>query len=557
MRRCDPTGGSSELVRDCVAGETCSVAGGEARCSCTPNASRGCAEGDVYSFDSCGNRLGLAIDCTGGATCVASGTTASCVTPPMSTMGSSMSCSPRASQECYLGDLYWADSCGIPNELAEDCPGQVTCNGIGGSPACRSSVANVASPYWSRSCPLVQDITLQTTLAADCRCFINRSPISGITDRCVGLNYVATATGIGTGPDVRSQPQSHINGGVVVGRELFAGVDWSSATRPKQGFVMAVNLDNGNRRIVSGGYNDPSLGFTETGSGPSLHRVLDVARGADGQLFALSVPAITAGLEIVRIDPMTGNRTRIWKGGDATFGQCASGDPGRLAVTYHDRVFGIAPDGGFYLAFRGAGTFSEGVGLVHVAASGMNCSFVTRSGSGALNTHAGNPIGNGYDVDRGFYAGLVQKDGQLFVLNDVFKALFRIDPATGNRVRLSSAATSWGLLGNGPENFGGIGQRWLAWDATRNVMWASGLESYRGLTAVDLTTGDRTEAYCRSTNAEAPWRNTCLGGVLEGGYQNLGGFWLDPMTNDPILVHENHSIVRVELLNGNSMKISF
>jgi hypothetical protein len=29
------------------------------------------------------------------------------------------------------------------------------------------------------------------------------------------------------------------------------------------------------------------------------------------------------------------------------------------------------------------------------------------------------------------------------------------------------------------------------------------------------------------------------------------------MTNDPILVHENHSIVRVDLLNGNSMKISF
>jgi hypothetical protein len=113
------------------------------------------------------------------------------------------------------------------------------------------------------------------------------------------------------------------------------------------------------------------------------------------------------------------------------------------------------------------------------------------------------------------------------------------------------------LLGNGPENLGGLGQRWLAWDAARNVMWASGLLSYRGLTAVDLTTGDRTEAYCRSSNAEAPWRNTCLGGVLEGGYQNFGGFWLDPMTNDPILVHENHSIVRVDLLNGNSMKISF
>jgi hypothetical protein len=225
-------------------------------------------------------------------------------------------------------------------------------------------------------------------------------------------------------------------------------------------------------------------------------------------------------------------------------------------VTYLDRVFAVDATGGFYLAFRGAGPYSEGVGLVRVSPDGATCRFVTRSGAGALNAYANSPIGGGFTVDRGFYSGLVERQGQLYVLNDALLALFRVDPQTGNRVRVSSASTALGLLGDGPINLGGIGQRWLAWDATRNLMWASGVLSYRALTAVDLSTGNRIEATCRSTNVSPPWRNVCLGGVLEGGFQNFGGFWLDPANGDPILVHENHSLVRVDLRNGNSVRFS-
>jgi hypothetical protein len=559
VRLCDARGATSTFVTECTAGASCTQDANGARCGCVANARQGCADGDVYQFDSCGQRGQLVTDCGAGA-CVANGAGALCALPPadagMSGIDAGAGCTPRARTDCWLGDLWSFDSCGHLEGLVQECPGTVTCNTIGGPAACRSSVADAGSPFWSRACPLVQDVENPTVLDADCRCFINRAPTSGIP-QCVGLQYVPTSTRFGAGPSLRSLPQAHFNGGVVVGREVMVGADWSSSTHPVQGLVMAVHLDTGARRIISGAYEDPMTGFAQTGSGPAFAKVIDVKVGSGGALFALSVPTTSASLEIVRVDPSTGARTLVWRGRDPAFGQCASGDPARPnGVTYHERVFELDATGGFYLAFRGAGPYSEGVGLVRVSADGASCSFVTRSGAGALNAWAGNDVGSGFTVDRGYYSGLVQRQGQLYVLNDVLLSLFRIDPATGARTRISSASTSTGVVGAGPVNLGGIGQRWLTWDATRNLLWATGVQSYRALTAVDLATGDRTEATCRSTNASVPWRNTCLGGVLEGGYQNFGGFWVDPANGDPIVVHENHSLVRVDVRNGNSVRFS-
>jgi hypothetical protein len=653
VRQCDSRGAGSAFVQDCPTGATCTPSGTSATCLCAANARRGCLNGDIYQFDSCGQPGQLFTDC-GAGTCVALGTsvvcaqpppspppdagacvpntsacsgricgtvvldncgqqvtcqasTSTCCTPnntaacmgqscgatvtnncgqqvtcgsgsgcctpnlvacqsqlcgtqttnncgqPVTCMPGSGCCTPAARNDCYLGDLWSFDSCNRPERLVEDCPGAVTCNAIGGPAACRSSVADAGSPFWSRACPLVQDVENPTLLPADCRCFVNRAPVSGIA-QCVGLQYVPVSTRFGTGPSIRSLPQSLFNGGVVIGRELFVGVSWSSSTRPNQGLVMAVNLDTGARRIVSGGYEDAANGFQTTGSGPAFANVIDVQGGASG-LYALSVGAQSVALEIHRVDPVTGARTVVWRSRDAAFGQCPSGDPARTTVTYHDRVFGLDAQGNFVLAFRGAGPYSEGVGLVRISANGSSCSVITRSGAGALNQFANADVGGGVTVDRGFYSGFALVQGQFYVLNDALLSLFRVDPMTGNRTRISSASSST-VLGAGPINFGGIGQRWLTWDAARNVMWATGVQSYRTFTAIDLVTGDRTEATCRTTNPSVPWRNVCLGGVLEGGFQNLGGFWLDPANGDPIVVHENHSLVRADLRNGNSMRFS-
>lgn len=562
VRRCDSRGATSQFVADCVAGEVCLENAGVARCACVANARTGCFSGDVFQFDSCGNRGQLVTDC-GAGVCVPTGELAAVcasqldaglLAPDAGSVDAGGGCTTRARTGCYLGDLWSFDSCGHLEGVVDDCPGAVTCNSIGGPPACRSSVENPQSPFWSRACPLVQDVEFQTVLDADCRCFINRAPTSGIT-QCVGLNYVPVATRFGSGPTIRSLPQAHFNGGVIIGREVFVGVDWSSSLHPNSGLVMAIHLDTGARRIISGAYDDAMAGYTVRGTGPALANVVDVQGTASG-LFALSVGAQSIALEIHRIDVVTGDRTVVWRSRDSGYGQCASGDPARATVTYHERVFGLDANGDFILAFRGAGPYSEGVGLVRITASGAGCSFVTRSGAASLNQYFNADVGGGPLVDRGFYSGFAQQGGAIYVLNDAALALFRVDPMTGQRTRVSSASTSLGVIGAGPTNLGGIGQRWLTWDSQRNFMWATGVQSYRALTAVDLSNGDRTEATCRSTNATVPWRDTCLGGVLEGGFQNFGGFWLDPMNGDPIVVHENHSLVRVDLRNGNSVRFS-
>lgn len=100
-----------------------------------------------------------------------------------------------------------------------------------------------------------------------------------------------------------------------------------------------------------------------------------------------------------------------------------------------------------------------------------------------------------------------------------------------------------------------MGNRWLTWDPTRDVMWSTGRYSVRQMIAVDLPTGDRVEAFCRASNPDAPWRNLCLSGVMAGGYQGEGGFWVHP-SGRVFAVHESFTLVEVDLLNGNSGRVS-
>ncbi|MEZ4250061.1 MAG: hypothetical protein R3B99_17655 [Polyangiales bacterium] len=550
----DSCGAEGALVSTCTASQVCRVSGSDASCvatttSCTPNAYLGCGtDGNVRQFDSCNQQRTLVEACGSSEYCVASGGSASCVDIP---------CVDEGELGCYGGDVYAYDTCGVRVRLVGECVGQIECNTVGGDAACRSSVADPDATYYERSCNLVQQLEHPTTLDADCRCSNNRPPASGIPE-CVSAQYLDASVSFGSGPRVRPLPQPHFNGGFVdaTSRELYVGVDWSSSTRPDSGLVMAVNLDSGNRRIVSGGYQD-ATGFTETGSGPSLHQVIDVERGPDGNLYAVSVPAESQRLEIVRIAPTTGNRTVIWRGQDPSFAHCESGDPLRPnGVQVHALAFAMDTMGRFYLPFTNTSAYGEGVGVIRLAADGSSCSVVTRSGTQSLNGMAGTAVGTGFEIDRGRYQGFVMHEGALYALHDAYLSLIRIDVTNGNRTRVSSASTSTGVIGAGPTNASGIGRRWLAWDAMRNLMWSSGTDNRRMMVAIELATGDRTEAFCGAVNPERPWRDLCLGGAMLAGYQNSGGFWLDPANGDPIVAHENFTLVRVDLRNGNSMKFT-
>ncbi|MEZ4329098.1 MAG: hypothetical protein R3B40_27980 [Polyangiales bacterium] len=554
IRECNANGSDSTLINDCGAGELCSVVNNAPRCGCVADVAVGCGtDGHVHRFDSCGRAGAIVETCSGGLTCVDTGVGATCSDP--SSCGTSCVCANTGTEGCYAGDVYNLTSCNEPASLVEACQGQIECNTIGGPPACRSSVANTSATYYTRSCPLTHQIEHPTALDGDCRCSSNRVPSAGIQE-CVSAQYLPPATSFGTGPRVRPLAQPHINGGFLDAstREVYVGVDWSSAAHPNSGLVMAIHLDTGNRRIVSGGYDAGGAGFSETGTGPSFHKVIDVRRGADGNLYALSVPSSSVNLEIIRVNPANGQRTLVWRAQDAGFAQCASGDPARMGAQVNDRGFALDSAGNFYLGFSNTSPYGEGVGIVRIAANGMGCSFVTRSGAQSLNAYFGQDVGGGYVFDRGRYQGFEIRNDTLYAVQHAYLTLVEVDLLTGARTRITSASTS-SVLGDGPTSTAGLGQRWVLYDAARDLFWTSGTINRRMLIAVDPATGERTEAFCQSVNPDRPWRDLCLGGALIAGYQNEGGMWLDT-NGDLILVHENFSLVRANLRDGNSIRFS-
>lgn len=102
---------------------------------CTPRATFECYDGDVHYFDSCGYRGALKEQCTGG--CVGS----ACVT-----------CDTHATSACDGDDVYWFDSCGKREALKQACANGcvgATCN------ACSthaSSQCYGGDAYWYDSC---------------------------------------------------------------------------------------------------------------------------------------------------------------------------------------------------------------------------------------------------------------------------------------------------------------------------------------------------------------------------------------------------------------------
>lgn len=81
---------------------------------CRTDSDKKCYNGDVYYYDSCGNRGNLYQNCTSSQTC--SG-------------GQCISCTPEYEKKCapYSNDVYWYDSCGNKGSVAEYCGSNKTC----------------------------------------------------------------------------------------------------------------------------------------------------------------------------------------------------------------------------------------------------------------------------------------------------------------------------------------------------------------------------------------------------------------------------------------------
>jgi sugar lactone lactonase YvrE len=181
--------------------------------------------------------------------------------------------------------------------------------------------------------------------------------------------------------------------------------------------------------VVSGG-----LGSTATGSGPQLLSPQGIAVEARGTLVVVdsSLPAV------VRVDPVTGNRTVVSRGlGSISTGSgpdldgplsIAVGTTGALYVVLADKFFGIRA-------------------VVRVDPTSGNRTLV----SGNIGSPGANTMGSGppFSIPQGL---AVEAGGTLVVVDKLLQAVVRVNPDTGNRNVISgcSAVSCTNLTGSGP-----------------------------------------------------------------------------------------------------------
>ena len=558
-KRCGADGGTIEVCKTdgsgwqnselCSSGSTCTQASGTLACRnpsaiCTPLATR-CSGDDILTCAANGMSWVVQSRCAqANKTCSETSGTPACVARTMT---------------CSEGYSWNGVDCADIDECAA---GTDTCDAIcinnAGGWSCESSVSDPSSPYWNRPCIFTQYLGNPTNLKADCRCPENKVITGGlpICWRPHETKNRAPGLVLGAGPRVGSHPQAHIYGGFFDAsrREIVAAVDWSNASNPSAGFLMGFTVANGNRRVISGRYLDPANGDMDVGTGPAFADVFDVQRASDGQIFAAQ--GTLQRFEILRVDPANGNRTLVWKAGDATYGQCASG---RGAISVQTTAQGFAVDAnGFYIGFSNPSPSGEGLGIIRVSRNGQTCSFVTRSGSRSGNAYFNQPVGGGWTFASGMLSGFAIDGSELIATANFDLSLYGINLSTGQRRRITSASTG-AVLGAGPTGSDGLGVRWVTKDASRGVYWTSGRQGDTLVVLVTPSTSQRHDltGFCAGESSTLDGVNCLKGSITSGLSLNFGGFWLDPANPDRAwFAHDLIGLVEVEVSTGNTIILS-
>lgn len=486
----------------------------------------------------------------------------------------------------------------------------------GGEATCRRSIdpSQADKPYYDFGCTFGEYITFPTRLEVDCRCRITgdgQGGAGGTGDALADPNNIDITAGArpggpvmncqeqgrmqdtiwpvqyGQGPSfnawyqVNASGASWFSGDVdAATRTMYGLIKWTDPNHSKAGTIVAWNLDTGDRRVVSGIH--PNLGAVGSGylspppRGPFRFddqpltgaNVLHI--GPDGMIYTYgggTGESTSDQREIVRTDPTTGERTLVWKAQEAaeetdlrgTYGQCLRPDAyGNLgSVALNGQSFAVAPDGSFYMGFRGV---REGDGLIHVSADGSTCSFVAawggsghQPGGGAVPAPPPGPIGNGPTLQFPVQ-GLHVRDGLIYgVHND---DLYAWDALTGDGHLVSTVLVA----------FGGMGVSNVFWDDTRDVLWAVGTEAPYVGAIIDPVSGRResvfgdtgladfgNEAILRSVYGEIRSVTNPSSVLTNGNSLGYGGFILDPADPDIAFgVLKSGGLMKMELSTFNS-----
>lgn len=430
------------------------------------------------------------------------------------------------------------DECGT-EPVDADCSGALQC--IEGE-GCTSTVLNEDSPFYEFSCSLDQQFEFRTTLDADCRCFENQ--VTSGPDVCDRPTRIGgTGVRIGAGPSMVGVFGATYNGGfvegdVVNGDELIVAVQHGGSSA-RQGLIMAIDTVSGDRRVLSGFHPDTGT----VGSGPAFEHAIDVRLGPDGNYYALSDANTARQSSIIRVDPLTGNRTLAWKGQTAGFGQCLTGSISGAAngtpVQYTDLGFAVDDDGAFYLGYANAQV--DGRGIVKISADGSTCTFITAQGT----RQDGFSRGTGPDLG-GFVQGFALRDGNIYAFTTQPKQLLEIDLATGDRRAIFSSGVA-----------GLIGERWANFDDARGLLWTTGLNNTVTIVGVNLAQPQPLlDVFSSCGDAAFPFFPLCAAGPVGNNTQNLAGSYVDPATGRFFIAQDNVGILELEVETGNSIIIS-
>ncbi len=444
---------------------------------------------------------------------------------------------------------YFEDHALTPPEVCDEV-------GTTGTEAlCVSSTTDPASPLVTddNRCKFVQFWSYPTDFPMDCRC-----PEAHFDQRCMRPYFTSQATTFGTGPRIRSLAGTvHPWRGLVVGREWLLPIAWSTASRPNETMIFAVNLDTGNRRHFSGAWDDPANGYSEVGTGDKFVQIMDIKKGPASEpnsLYAVGATSDIAAPKLWRIDATTGARTKIFDEETASPSSLCpnlSTLPGRTTVQMTTEGWAIDSQGRFYFSNIGM----PGPSILRLTVAGVGgaaatqCEYLTRVMDCPTCSVQAN-VGAGYDSIQFDLKAFEIKDDKLFAVSD--KRFLSVELATGRRALLSYA-NDVGAIGTGPINAEGLADRWTTWDSTRGVFWTVGILGGSMAVTVDPTTGDRAAWPCYHTTR----------GVLEGcggtgmplvpGPLNFGGMVIDPLPpHDLYFAHDLFAVVKYEVTTGNS-----
>ena len=386
-----------------------------------------------------------------------------------------------------------------------------------------------------------------TKLIVDCRCQEKRRTLLDCNNP--ENSAVPTTARVGTGPSLfplMFTATIRIGPGYLdpVKREFYPAISFDDSRGAYQGFVLGVDLDTGNRRLVSGSI--PGQG--DRGNGPPIDgpRVTDI--GPDGKLYVWSESAVH--MKIFRVDLDTGDRELVWSDYDFTqtdtniaeHAQCEI-PTGNGQTTYpqtNENGFAVGPDGSFYVnVFQfGAG------GVAKIAPDGHACSWLTLWDAASVGDPTFKDVGTGPAGDNTNFTALKYNKATNTVWGiGFFGSLTSIDVATGDRTAVMDVR-------------GGTGTYSIATSTELQIAVLGGTDAPASvITVIDLPNNRVYEPTC---TINPPYPDVgCVGNAENGPFpltlQHLQPTWIDPKNGNLIMANGNVAFFRGELSTGNTI----